>query len=155
MSRGAQSSAFPGNLAEEPVSPAKSLIAKEDTRKSDPTSAASAEGREGPRGVSEHSGPQAFDAQRSRDRAGDGRGWMRPRSLRRLFNVAERAQRLSVARRNQAAVVENPIAAPLEGVRRQNFSDQRWLLLRDGSWFQPRPPLRPGTPFFSFALYAA
>ena len=40
-------------------------------------------------------------------------------------------------------------------VRRQNFSDPRWPLLRDGSWLQPRPPSRPGTPSSSFALYAS
>jgi hypothetical protein len=38
-----------------------------------------------------------------------------------------------------------------EGVRRQNISDKRPRLLRDGSWFWPRPHGRPGTPFCDVA----
>jgi restriction system protein len=39
----------------------------------------------------------------------------------------------------------------LFGVRRQNISDKRARLLRDGSWFWPRPRWRPGTPSSSVA----
>jgi 3-oxosteroid 1-dehydrogenase len=47
-------------------------------------------------------------------------------------------------------VPANPLQAAL-GVRRQNISDKRARLLRDGSWFWPRPHGRPGTPFCDVA----
>ena len=37
------------------------------------------------------------------------------------------------------------------GVRRQSISEKRACLLRDGSWFSPRPRLQPGTPFCDVA----
>jgi hypothetical protein len=36
-------------------------------------------------------------------------------------------------------------------VGRQNISDKRTPLLRDGSWFWPRPRWRPDTPFCDVA----
>jgi len=36
-------------------------------------------------------------------------------------------------------------------VRRQSISEKRACLLRDGSWFSPRPQLQPGTPFYDVA----
>jgi hypothetical protein len=36
-------------------------------------------------------------------------------------------------------------------VRRQKISDKRARLLRDGSWFSPRPRWRLGTPSSSVA----
>ena len=38
------------------------------------------------------------------------------------------------------------LATGFETVCRQNISDKRARLLRDGSWFWPRPRWRPGTP---------
>ncbi len=45
--------------------------------------------------------------------------------------------------------MEGPRA--VDGVRRQNIPDKRARLLRDGSWFWPRPHGRPGTPFCDVA----
>jgi hypothetical protein len=39
----------------------------------------------------------------------------------------------------------------LTTVRRQNIADKRARLLRDGSWFWPRPRWRPDTPFCDVA----
>lgn len=50
---------------------------------------------------------------------------------------------------------ELPLLFETGCVRRQNISDKRARLLRDGSWFWPRPRLRPGTPFYDVASSAA